>query len=57
MGEKVCSRFKAELHLVHYKAKFADLGVALKSGDEDALAVRPHIDTGLAFAISPWRSR
>ena len=49
LGEKVCSRFKAELHLVHYKATFADLGEALKSGDEDALAV-------LGFFVNTQRS-
>jgi len=32
-------RYPSEIHLVHHKEKFADLGAALKSGEIDALAV------------------
>ena len=29
----------AELHLVHFKTKFKDIGAAVKSGEKDALSV------------------
>ena len=29
----------SEMHMVHHKTKYADLGAALKGGEEDALAV------------------